>query len=135
MAYGLNKHCSIGNLGKDPEMSVTSSGLKVTKFSLAINEKYKEVESTTWINVVAFDKLAEIASQYLSKGSKIYVEGKLQIKNFDRQDGSKGTSVDVIANQIILLDKKSDRERDKERDSKPVPPPELTPEGIDDIPF
>ena len=108
MSQGYLKSQAIGNLGKDPESSVTPSGLKITKFSLACNRKRKDQDTVTWVNVVSFDKLAEIAAQYLRKGQAVFVEGDLQIKNFDRQDGSKGTSVDILANQIVFLEKKKD---------------------------
>jgi single-strand DNA-binding protein len=137
----LNRCVFIGNLGRDPESSVSQSGLKVTRFSLAVNEKYKEKETTTWISIVTFDKLAEIAAQYLRKGQLVYVEGRIQTpKIFDRQDGSKGTSLDLIANQVIFLERKRDdaveqhnyHESSAEPGRVAGPAPETT---DDDIPF
>lgn len=110
MANGYLKAQAIGNLGKDPESQTTASGMKVTRFSLAVNRKRKQEETITWVNIVAFDKLAEVAAQYLRKGLSVFVEGDLQVKQFDRNDGSKGTSVDILANQIIFLEKKKDAE-------------------------
>jgi single-strand DNA-binding protein len=105
---GLNNCQFIGNLGRDPESAVTTkSNMKVTKFPIGVNEKYKDQESTTWINVVTFDKLAEITAQYLRKGQLVFVMGRLQVRQYDRQDGTKGTSVDLIANQVVFLEKKS----------------------------
>jgi single-strand DNA-binding protein len=110
MSIGYLKTQAIGNLGKDPEVSTASSGVKVARFSLAVNRKRKEQETVTWINVVTFDKLAEVVSQYCRKGQAVFVEGDLQVKQFDRQDGTKGTSVDVLANQVVFLEKKRDAE-------------------------
>ena len=129
MANGYLKAQAIGNLGKDPESQTTASGMKVTRFSLAVNRKRKQEETITWVNIVAFDKLAEVAAQYLRKGLSVFVEGDLQVKQFDRNDGSKGTSVDILANQIIFLEKKKDADNPASHNS-------ATPEFDDsDIPF
>ena len=98
----------VGNLGKDPEVSVLQNGTKVGKFSLAVNERYKEREETLWLNITTFDKLAEITAQYCRKGHTVLVAGKLHVRNYDRQDGTKGTSVEVIANEVVFLEKKRD---------------------------
>ena len=108
MSIGYLKTQAIGNLGRDPETSLAASGIKVTRFSLACNRKRKDQESVTWVNVVVFDKLAEVVSQYCRKGQAVFVAGDLQIKQFDRQDGTKGTSVDILANQVVFLEKKRD---------------------------
>src|SRR5438445_7089451 len=84
----LNKATLIGNLGKDPEVSYTASGVAVAKFSIATNERWKDAEGnvqerTEWHNIVAWRKLAEICGQYLKKGSKVYLEGKLQTRTAD----------------------------------------------------
>jgi single-strand DNA-binding protein len=109
MSIGFNKCMFIGNLGRDPETSVAQSGVKVTRFSVGVNEKYKEKETTTWINIVTFDKLAEITAQYCSKGQLVFVMGRIQTpKIYDRQDGTKGTSLDLIADQVVFLERKRD---------------------------
>jgi single-strand DNA-binding protein len=137
----LNKCMFIGRLGKDPEMSLTKSGTKVGKFSLAIDEKYKDKESTLWMNITTFDKLAEIASQYCRKGQQIYVEGRLSVRQYDRQDGTKGTWVELMANQIVLLGKAKDAVDQQQQPSygggSPEPSGQPDPDSITDgdLPF
>ena len=108
---GMNKCMFIGNLGKDPEMMVAQSGVKVCRFSIAVNEKRKNTEETTWVNVTTFDKLAEIVSQYTSKGQLVYVCGRIKApKVFSRQDGTQAASLDLLADQVIFLERKRDAE-------------------------
>jgi single-strand DNA-binding protein len=123
----------IGNLGKDPEVSYTPNGLKVVKFSLAVNEKYKEKETTTWVNVVAFDKLGDITAQYCRKGQQIFVEGRLSIRNYNKQDGTPGTWVEVLANQVVFLEKRRDAEPQPSNDTGGSQPGSGFTD--DDIPF
>lgn len=109
---GLNKILLIGNLGKDPEMRYTPQGHPVTTFSLAVSRSVpvKEGErkdETEWFNIVTWDKLAENCNQYLSKGKKAFVEGRLRTRNWEGQDGQKRTSVEVIANTVMFLDRPS----------------------------
>ena len=108
MSLGLLDLNIIGHLGKDPELSTSQSGMKITRFSVACNRKRKGEDKTTWINVVAFDKTAEIASQYLRKGQLVFVKGELDVSKYQRQDGTEGTNVGLLANQIIFLEKKKD---------------------------
>ena len=110
MARGLNKVLLIGNLGKDPELKYTPKGTAVCKFSLAANEQYKDdngnwVERTEWINITAWRKLAETCGQYLKKGSKIYIEGKLSTSSYEK-DGVKKYFTEVVLSNMIMLDKK-----------------------------
>jgi len=110
MAKGLNKVMLIGHLGKDPEMSYTPSGVAVCKFTLATNESYKGddgnwIEKTEWHNIVAWRKLAEICSQYLKKGSKIYAEGKIQTDTYEK-DGKKNYFTKIVMNEMTMLDSK-----------------------------
>lgn len=108
MSRGLNKVMIIGNLGRDPEMRYTPSGRPVTTFSVATSRTWntadgeKRVE-TEWFNVVAWSNLAEICKQYLSKGQQVYVEGRLQTRHWDDSDGNKHTSVEIVANEMIIL--------------------------------
>ena len=108
----LNKVLLIGNLGKDPELSYTPSGIAVAKFSIATNERWKDNEGnlqerTEWHNIVAWRKLAEICGQYLKKGSKIYLEGKLQTRSWDdKNSGAKRYTTEIIADDMIMLDSK-----------------------------
>ena len=95
MAKSVNKVILVGNLGKDPEVKFTPSGVPVAKFSLATNERYKDKggewqDRTEWHNIVAWQRLAEIVGEYVKKGSKIYIEGRLQTSSWeDKQSGEK----------------------------------------------
>ena len=108
----LNKVLLIGNLGKDPELSYTASGIAVAKFSIATNERWKDAEGnvqerTEWHNIIAWRKLAEICGQYLKKGSKVYLEGKLQTRSWDdKNTGAKRYATEIIADDLIMLDAK-----------------------------
>jgi single-strand DNA-binding protein len=107
----LNKIMLIGNLGRDPELNVTSDGTPVTKFSLAVNRTYKtntgeRKEETEWFNIVAWQKLAETCERYLHKGSKVYIEGRLTQRKYTDREGVQRTAVDVIANAMQMLDAK-----------------------------
>lgn len=101
----------IGNLGKDPELQVTNEGTPVTKFSLAVNRNVKtstgeRKEETDWFNIVTWRQLAEICERYLHKGSKVYVEGRLTMRKYTDKNGIERTSVEVIASDMEMLDKK-----------------------------
>ena len=88
MAGSVNKVILIGNLGKDPEMRATASGMKMATFSLATSERSKDkTEKTEWHNIVMFDRQAEIAGQYLRKGSLVYLEGKIQTRKWQDKEG------------------------------------------------
>lgn len=108
----MNKIMLIGNLGKDPEMNYTPSGVAVTKFSLAVNrvtksdagEKQKE---TDWFNIVVWRQLAEICNTYLHKGDKVYIEGRLTQRKYVDREGVQRTSIDVVANDMEMLSTKS----------------------------
>lgn len=107
----LNKIMLIGNLGKDPELNVTPDGTPVTKFSLAVNRRYKaatgeQKEETEWFNIVTWRQLAEICERYLHKGSKVYIEGRLTQRKYTDREGVQRTTVEVIANDMKMLDKK-----------------------------
>lgn len=114
---GLNKVMIIGNLGSDPEMRFTPSGSPVTTFSLACNRKFQQdgqsKEETEWFSVVAWNKQAESCNQYLSKGSQVYVEGRLHTRNWAGQDGQKHYRTEVIANQVMFLDRKQGGQREE----------------------
>jgi single-strand DNA-binding protein len=106
---GLNKVMIIGNLGKDPEMKFTPSGKPVTTFSVAVGRMYKTPEGesreeTEWFRVVAWNQLAEICNQYLHKGSKVYVEGRLQTRTWKDNSGQDRYMTEVIANDMQMLD-------------------------------
>ena len=109
MAKSVNKVILIGNLGKDPEVKYTPQGTPVAKLTLATNESYKDKdgqwqEKTEWHNVVLWQRLAEIAGEYLKKGSKVYVEGRLQTRSWeDKQTNQKRYMTEVVGNTMVLL--------------------------------
>lgn len=109
MAKSVNKVILIGNLGKDPEVKYTPSGTPVAKVTLATNERYKDKngewqDRTEWHNLVLWQRQAEIAGEYLKKGSKIYVEGRLQTHSWDdKQTNQKRYMTEVIVNDLVFL--------------------------------
>lgn len=114
----LNKIMIIGNVGKDPEMRFTPSGKPVTSFSVAVSRKYtvdgERREETEWFNVVAWNKLAEICNQYLNKGSKVFIEGRLQTRTWEGQDGEKKYRTELVASDMEMLDRKKPGESSRE---------------------
>jgi single-strand DNA-binding protein len=110
----------IGHLGRDPEMRFTPTGKSVSSFSVACNRSWKSKDGerkteTDWFNVVAWGDLAEISKQYLSKGSLVYVEGRLQIRDWTDSKGDRQKSVEIIAREILMLDSKNQSiEKDSE---------------------
>ncbi len=108
---GLNKVMLIGNLGKDPEVQALDGNIKVAKFSLATTESYKDENGqshsqTEWHNIVLWRGLAELAEKFLHKGNLIHLEGKIKTRSYDDKQGNKKYVTEIIAEQIILLDKK-----------------------------
>jgi single-strand DNA-binding protein len=104
----LNKVLLLGNLGRDPEVRYTSSGKAVASFTLATSQRWKdqdgnEQERTEWHRVVAWGRLGEICGEFLSKGRQIFVEGRIQSREWEDQDGNRRTTVEVIANDMIML--------------------------------
>jgi single-strand DNA-binding protein len=105
----VNKVILIGNLGKDPEVKYTQSGLPVARITLATNERFKDKggewqDRTEWHNVVLWQRLAEIAGEYLKKGSKVYIEGRLQTRSWDdKNTNQKKYMTEVVANDLVLL--------------------------------
>ena len=105
----LNRVTLIGNLGKDPEIKYTPSGTAVAKITLATNERFKDKagewqDRTEWHNVVLWQRLAEIAGEYLKKGSKVYIEGRLQTRSWDdKTTNQKKYMTEVVAGDLILL--------------------------------
>lgn len=109
----VNKVILIGNLGKDPEMRNTTSGSSVASFSISTTERYTDKsgtkqESTEWHNIVAYGKLAEICSKYLTKGKPIYLEGRLHYASWEK-DGQTKSRTEIVANEIKMLGSKQDR--------------------------
>ena len=137
----LNKVTLIGNLGKDPELSYTASGIAVAKFSVATGERWKDdagnfQERTEWHNIVAWRKLAEICGQYLKKGSKVYLEGKLQTRSWDdKNTGVKRYMTEVVADDLIMLDGKPDSSYSGGMESSSAPASDVVEPEKDDLPF
>ena len=106
----------IGHLGREPEMSYTPSGRAVTKFSVATSRKWKDEkggkqEHTDWFNVTAWQQLAETCNAYLHKGSKVFIEGRMESRTYTGKDGVERTAWDVIASNLVMLDGKPAGER------------------------
>jgi len=148
MAGSYNKIIIIGNLGRDPEARVTPSGDNVASFSLATSERRQnQPEVTTWFNISAWGQLADVATQYLHKGSYVYVEGALTQREYTTREGQTRQSLDVRARELRMLDKRGDQ-GDQGDGSSPQPqsrggrdawtePQQSTPasDDMDDVPF
>ena len=109
MAKSVNKVILIGNLGKDPEVKYTPSGMAIARFSIATTDRVKDKEGnwqdrTEWHNLVAFQRTAEIAGEYLKKGGKVYIEGRLHSDSWDdKETGQKKYKTEIIINDLVLL--------------------------------
>jgi len=131
----LNKYQCIGRLGKDVEVRHTQDNKPIASFSVAMSEKWKDNEKTTWVNVVIFGKLAEVLPQYLVKGTQVYVEGKLQNRSYDDKEGNKRYVTEIVVDgfsgNIQLLGSKG------EKNDAPTKPATVTEDAPfdDDIPF
>jgi len=139
----LNKVMLIGNLGKDPEIRFIPSGTAVANFSVATTESWtgkdgNKEEKTEWHKIVAWGKLAEIINQYLSKGERVYIEGRLQTREWEDRDGNKRWTTEIVANQMIMLGGRGEgatggRSTGSTKKAEEPPPDDNAPE--DDIPF
>ncbi|SVB37377.1 uncharacterized protein METZ01_LOCUS190231 [marine metagenome] len=113
---GLNKIMIIGNLGKDPEMRYTPSGVPVTSFSIAVNRTFRgsdgeRQDETEWFNVVAWERLAERVNQYLTKGQRAYIEGRFKSRRWEGQDGQSRVTNEIIAQSVLFLGGSGDSDR------------------------
>jgi single-strand DNA-binding protein len=151
MSGSVNKVILIGRLGKDPEIKYTPSGAPVAKFTLATDEVFKDRSGeqqrrTEWHTIVAWNKLAEICGEYLTKGRQVYIEGRIQSRQWEDQAGNKRTSYEIVARDMKMLESKAEAERlaaagaeraSTERPAAPQEPsPPESPEITDeDIPF
>ena len=122
----VNKVILVGTLGRDAEVKVTPSGKKCASFSIACNERFTDKqgnkqEKTEWVNIVAWNRLAEIVEQYTSKGSQIYVEGKLTTRSWDDQQGQKKYRTEIVASSIKLLGGRSGNQSQQNDDYGQVP--------------
>jgi len=144
----VNKVILIGNLGKDPELRYTPGGAAVVNFPIATNERWKDKsgqpqERTEWHNIVLWGRLAEIANDYLKKGSAVYIEGRLQTRSWEDRDGNKRYTTEVVGRQMQLLGREAGTgERAPEAQAEEAFEPEISPEEDkgtgqvdDDLPF
>lgn len=128
MAGGtLNKVMLIGRLGKDPELTYTTSQRAVAKFSLATNETWKDrdgnqQESTDWHNIVVWDKLAEIASEWLKKGSHVYIEGRISTRSWEDSESKKHYITEIVGTSLQMLGSKSSGGAPPMPDDSDAPP-------------
>ncbi len=136
---GVNKVILIGNVGADPELRYTAGGTAVTNFNIATNESWTDSsgerqERTEWHRIVVWGRLAEICNQYLRKGSKVFIEGRLQTRSWETQDGQKRYTTEVVARDMQMLDSRGDfdsgggvsqgpgQSNEGSRDARPGPP-------------
>ncbi len=133
----LNKIMLIGNLGRDPEMTYTPTGTPITKFTMAVSRRRRNrdtgenTEETQWFSVVAWERLAETCNQYLHKGSKVYIEGRMNSRKYTDKDGIERTVWDVTATDMQMLDSRSASQGDGMGGSSGFGD-EM---GADDVPF
>ena len=141
----INKAILVGNLGRDPEIRYTASGMAVANFTIATSEKWKDKNTgemqdrTEWHRIVAWGKLGEICGEYLSKGRQVYIEGRIQTREWQDKDGNKRYTTEIVANQMKMLGSKEGGNSYKPSTSASVPeysgPPLPEDQGDDDIPF
>lgn len=128
MANNLNLCQFIGNLGNDPDQRFMPSGQAVTAISIACNWKTKDKEGTEWIRVVAFDKLAEIMGQYLKKGSKVYIAGRMRTRSYEK-DGVTVYATEIIADRMEMLDTRGGSQGDGHDDDRQPAAPSRPTQG------
>ena len=127
---GLNKVMIIGNLGTDPEMRFTPNGNPVTSFRMATSRNYTSPEGerkqeTEWFDVVTWNRLAETCNQFLVKGKRAYVEGRLRTRNWESQDGQKRSRIEIIANRVLFLDRQATTASGMDENHHDVEPEEI----------
>ena len=125
MAKSVNKVILLGTLGKDPELKYTPQGTAVAKWSMATNSSYKDKQSgewkeqTEWHNIVAWQRTAEVAAEYLKKGRQVYIEGRLQTRSWDdKETGAKKYMTEIVVNEMVLVGGKRDGESSGEGGSR-----------------
>lgn len=141
---GVNKVIIVGRLGKDPEVRYTQDGRAVTNFTVATSEEWKDKgtgekkERTEWHRIVAFAKLGEICGEYLSKGKQVYLEGRLQTRDWEDKEGHKRSTTEIIASDVQFLGSRQEgaQERPAVREKNfAAPAPSYSDMPDDDIPF
>lgn len=146
MAKGINLCLFLGNTGRDPEVRQTAGGTLVASFSLAIPDRRKEngewKETTEWVNCIAFGRTAEIVRDYVPKGTKVHVSGKMQTRSWDdKESGQKRHRTEVLVNELTLLGRKPEGSGARTADADPNEVPgyaytrTVEPVSDDDIPF
>ena len=129
----LNKVLLLGNLGRDPEVRYTASGKAVATFTLATSSKWRDQdgndqERTEWHRIVAWGRLGEVCGEYLSKGKQVFIEGRIQSRDWEDQDGNRRTTLEIIANDMIMLGGAgSSQSRESEERPRPQSPPRARP--------
>lgn len=114
MASSINRATLLGNLGRDPEVRYTQGGQAVASFSIATSESWtdkktnEKKEKTEWHRIVAWGKLAELCGQYLAKGRKVYVEGRIQTREWNDKEGKKNYTTEIVADQVVFLNGRED---------------------------
>jgi single-strand DNA-binding protein len=137
----FQKMIIVGNLGQDPELRYTPQGTPVCNFSVATNERWRDSggetqERTTWFRVAVWGKRAEVANQYLKKGSQVYIEGRLSVREYTDRNGVLRTSLDVHASDFQFLDRRpGDVDQGPMSELGPTENPPVSPTGNDDVPF
>lgn len=145
MPRSVNKVILVGNMGKDPEVKYSASGTPIAKFSLATNERFKDrsgewQERVEWHSIVAWQRLAEIVGEFVTSGSKVYIEGKLQTSRWeDRQSGQTRYRTEIVARDLVLLGSRASGTTDSQQSrpgpaARPEAPTEKA-EDREDIPF
>jgi single-strand DNA-binding protein len=140
---GINKVILIGRLGSDPEVRYTPSGVAVANFNIATSEEWKDKDSgekrerTEWHRIVAWRKLGEICGEYLSKGKQVYIEGRLQTRDWEDRDGNKRYTTEIVANDVQFLGARDSSESAKPRSTSSTDYQGMPAQGPadDDIPF
>jgi single-strand DNA-binding protein len=141
VSRGLNKVMVIGHLGRDPEMRYTPSGRPVTTFTVATSRSWNTADGerhseTEWFNVVAWGNLAEICKQYLTKGKQVYIEGRLQTRRWEDKEGVKHATVEIVANEMMMLGERREGSNQNQSGDEPVVPDESEGQsGEDEFPF
>ena len=142
MANDLNSCSFIGRLGNDPESKYTASGTQVTNISIAVGWKSKDKEGTEWVRVTAFGKLAEIMSQYLNKGSQVYIQGRMKTDKWQDKDGKDRYSTGIVADNLQMLGGRESGSGSSQSQPQPQSAPKDYPDkaqsqddGFDSMPF
>ena len=140
MSRTLNKVMLIGNVGKDPEVNFTPSGVKVTQFRLATSETWKDKdgvvqEHTDWHTIIAWRGLADIVEKLVKRGSRVYVEGKIQSRTFEDREGNKRYITEIVADNLLLLDAKRSEHPSGNGENETSTPTTSEHGRSDEIPF